>query len=342
MSFGWGEAVWNIEAPTGGDDASVASRPPVVHPPGEPGTSSMPSRDDVKRETPVPELPPLGADPDTGDVARTALAKAVAHFVRHDHPTSFGVDPESVHQARVALRRVRSYVRTFRPVLDAQWAMEIRSEAAWYAADLGGVRDLDVLGERVARDGGDLGDTGLLSELLQGERDEALRRLTTSALSPRHDTLVEHLLSAADPPLRRRASRPASKGCPPLLIRAWRDFKEAGREAEHKPDDVRIHALRIRAKRLRYTADATSPALGPSVGKIASAAATLQDRLGVLHDAVVLQSWLEDRSKTHLECAFEAGKLWAREADLVEIGRSQWHKEMRGVRKRWRGWRRRG
>lgn len=309
MVFGWGESAWTLDE----SDTAVQGRPT------------------------------LGAHPTTGDVARAALAAAVDRFTQYDDPASFSRDPESVHQARVGLRRVRSYARTFRPVLEAKWAMDLRAEAAWYAQGLGLVRDLDVQLQRLVEDSATTGidpeDARPLLELLGEEREKALRALEESSKGARHERLVLRLGDAFDPPLRKRAGRPATKGCPPLLVRSWRDFKDCAARARSSPTDANIHALRIQSKRLRYTADATAPALGHRVDKLAAAAGKLQDKLGDLHDTVVLLAWLEERGRSVPGCAFSAGKLWGTEKRIAEASRTDWLEELNAVRRRWRRWR---
>ena len=60
-----------------------------------------------------------------------------------------GEDPEGVHQARVATRRLRSHLRTFRKLLEPEWAEPLRDELGWLGDELGGVRDADVLLDRL-------------------------------------------------------------------------------------------------------------------------------------------------------------------------------------------------
>ena len=54
-------------------------------------------------------------------------------------------DDAAVHDMRVAVRRLRSLLRTARPLLDRPWAESVRAELDWLAGRLGVVRDLDVL-----------------------------------------------------------------------------------------------------------------------------------------------------------------------------------------------------
>src|SRR5207237_733472 len=66
----------------------------------------------------VPARPP---DPTAADVVRRAIAAGVQLLLRHDALVRLGGDPEHVHQARVGTRRLRSHLRTFRPLLDRAW-----------------------------------------------------------------------------------------------------------------------------------------------------------------------------------------------------------------------------
>ena len=63
-----------------------------------------------------------------------------------------GGDPEVVHQARVATRRLRSDLRTFEHFVDHEWAAELRAELRWLGAELGAVRDVEVLRDRLRAD----------------------------------------------------------------------------------------------------------------------------------------------------------------------------------------------
>src|SRR5438270_14089843 len=67
--------------------------------------------------SPLPVLPGASAK----DVIRSVLAQSVAHLLRHDPIVRTGGDPEAVHQARVAIRTLRSNLRTFGPLLDPEW-----------------------------------------------------------------------------------------------------------------------------------------------------------------------------------------------------------------------------
>ncbi|HKA92692.1 MAG TPA: CHAD domain-containing protein, partial [Acidimicrobiia bacterium] len=91
----------------------------------------------------------LGPSPTAGDVIRNALAGSVVRLVDHDPGVRLGDDPEDVHQARVATRRLRSDLRTFSDLLDADWTRSLRRDLKGVGHELGAVRDTEVLLDRL-------------------------------------------------------------------------------------------------------------------------------------------------------------------------------------------------
>ena len=67
-----------------------------------------------------PEVAPLKVQPDSParEVIRSVLAESVAALLHHDPLVRTSGDPEAVHQARVATRKLRSNLRTFGPLLE--------------------------------------------------------------------------------------------------------------------------------------------------------------------------------------------------------------------------------
>ena len=81
---------------------------------------------------------------------------------------------------------------------------------------------------------------------------------------------------------------------PDLARKPWRHLRRDVEALAEDPPDEQLHAVRIRAKRARYAAEAVAPALGPAVRDFAKAVAKLQDVLGDHQDAVVATQWLRD------------------------------------------------
>ncbi len=63
-------------------------------------------------------------------VVAGAFGAAVDRLATHEDSLRAGEDPEAVHQARVATRRLRSDLRTLKDYVDAAYADPLRGGAA--------------------------------------------------------------------------------------------------------------------------------------------------------------------------------------------------------------------
>ena len=164
---------------------------------------------------PEVEVRPLPAKPRAGDVVRRAIAAGTERLMRHDPGTRLGADPEDLHQARVATRRLRSDLRTFASLLEPGWVASTRDELRSVADALGAVRDRDVLlarlRQRVAQlPPDDATAAGGILARLESEREEARGALLDVLRSSRYLGLVETLVRASrEPPLTQEAKRRA-------------------------------------------------------------------------------------------------------------------------------------
>src|SRR6185312_10120442 len=166
-----------------------------------------------------PEVTPLpvSASSTARDVIRSVLAESVAALLHHDPLVRTSKDPEAIHQARVATRRLRSHLRTFGALLEPEWNDPLRSELGWLAMGLGQVRDREVLLERLQEKAKTLPptDARAAASLLQvlAEEVEALRRkLEVDLGSTRYVDLLERLVAAAHAPQATLdADQPAAK-----------------------------------------------------------------------------------------------------------------------------------
>ena len=218
----------------------------------------------------APEVPvsELGADATAGEVVQRALALSVIRLILHDPVVRLDVDPEGVHQARVATRRLRSDLRTFRSLVEPAFASSIRDELGWLAALLGEVRDGDVLLERLRTKAAELpedeqeGALVVLATLEEG-RDAAHVQLLATLESTRYVELLSRLVDAANAPeLSESARGPAAEAIPALVRRPWHRLEKRVHALGDAPSDAELHEIRIRTKRARYAADAATPVAG--------------------------------------------------------------------------------
>lgn len=246
------------------------------------------------RATEPPDLvvSPLGPpDPSIPirDVVSRALLVDVRRLVRHDPGTRRGEDIEELHQMRVATRRLRATLRTYRPVLDEAWARALADELRPLARALGEVRDLDVMTDRVDGDLTALAErmpvdaaaAEALRDHLAGRRRSARDALLDHLDDPSHLALLDRLLDAGTNPVCTDPGAPAGPALSPLVRAAWRRVAKAERRGEH------LHLVRLRVKRFRYAADAVVPAFGKPARRLSKVAGRAQDVLGVLQDADV-------------------------------------------------------
>lgn len=120
------------------------------------------------------------------------------------------------------------------------------------------------------------------------------------------------------------AGRPAAEVVPGLMRRPWRRLKRAARALGNQSPDSEWHAVRIRAKRCRYTAEAVAPVCGRQAKRFAAAIAAIQDLLGDHQDTVVAEAWLRDAAATVSAACVAAGELIAAERLERASLRSRW------------------
>ena len=286
---------------------------------------------------------PVAGDGPVADVVRRALAEPVLRLIVHDPGVHAGEDPEAVHQARVATRRLRANLSTLRPLLDRGRVRELRAELKWLGRSLGAVRDLDVMLDRLSDRARalDARDARTAERLFSGIADsKAVARfeLARDTRSERYRGLVQAcavLAGEAAPP-----GEHAAEALRPLMQAQWKCLGRACDRLTHDSPNEELHAARILAKRARYAAEAVSPAFGGGGSRFVRKAGALQAAFGEHQDAVVAEAWLRGRAAVSTPTvAFVAGELAAEESRAQAAARAAWPKAWRALsRDRLRFW----
>ncbi len=247
---------------------------------------------------------------------------------------------ERVHQSRVALRRIRANLRTYRLAFDPAWGTELRGQIARYNAALGAVRDLQLRRNIINAFDPDLvpkKDLVRLSDLVGVELLEAEAEAKAEATKEHRVAITASLEALWDgAPFRNKAKRPAASLLPELLERAWRDTREAGRIARKDATDLHLHRLRIRTKTFRYSCETVGLIDGGPARKAARAAGLLQDRLGEVHDAQRAVLWLQQATEEHRGLAMTAHTLALWQTEVAETRLKGWKKDLKELERRWR------
>src|SRR4051794_30706192 len=157
-----------------------------------------------------------------GDVALVQLRAQVAQIRAQDLPVRLDLSG-AVHAMRVASRRLRSALTTFRPLFHGTATRPVGRELKWLAGVLGTARDAEVLRDRLTAAASDEAPDARLNASIGAEvheqldvayraaRDEVLTQLD----GERYRTLLRTLdVLLRSPPVKNRAGRPARRALP--------------------------------------------------------------------------------------------------------------------------------
>lgn len=307
---------------------------------------------DRVRPAPAPTVRPRLGDP-AAALVHARLCEQLTEMKRQDPRVRQDL-PEAVHDMRVAMRRLRSALATFRPLLDRTVTEPLREELRWVGHVLGDARDSEVihqrLAEAVAREPVELllgpvvaridSDLGKAYREAHDRSVEAMRSDRYFALVDRLDALV------ADPPWTPVAQDPAHQVLARRMRKDWKRVRTRLAAADEAPTagerDERLHEVRKAAKRARYAAEALTPLYSGEAKRFAKAVKGIQSVLGDHQDSVVTQGVLRRLGvQAHLagENGFSFGRLHGIEQARADATRAEFADAWKAVsRRRMRRW----
>ncbi|MEU1995168.1 CHAD domain-containing protein [Nocardia gamkensis] len=206
--------------------------------------------------------------------------------------------PDSVHQMRVATRRLRSVLRSYGRLLTKKPAAAMGAELKWLAGLLGAARDAEVRADRFAEllteHAGRAGLDAVTERLVDTERDRyrAAHDEVLAALDgARYRELRDELSGwRTDPPLRHSRAAASATDVFAEVLRRDLDRVRSLVRAEATVDPLHrvelLHDIRKSAKRLRYACEAAEQVIGDEAAERGSRAKKLQTVLGDHRDAV--------------------------------------------------------
>ncbi|MDE2290146.1 MAG: CHAD domain-containing protein [Burkholderiales bacterium] len=239
---------------------------------------------------------------------RHQLGQIASHWRAGSSPHATLDAAESLHQLRVALRRMRTLLTLFRPWLKHKWRRRLRSDLSWISSPLGAARDYDVLVgftlPALAAAHPELTEWHAALDAARAEQRSAHQRLARARSRRRYTRFYRRMQRCVDgtaSPFRSKAGpalyRPNGRflaRARRLLRKYYRALYPAAEHAAQLPADE-CHRLRLRVKRLRYTSEALTPLLGKAArADFFAHLSACQDALGQSNDAAVAQRLLED------------------------------------------------
>lgn len=285
-----------------------------------------------------------------GSVKRGSAAAVLLEHLREHVERLKAHDPlvradahDAVHQMRVATRRLRSALATFRPMVDREVTDPLRDELQWLGNALGDARDAEVtrdhlrglvqaqppelvLGPVVER------ITTSMDARYRAAHDEALVDLDT----PRYFALLDALdRLVTDPPFTSVARGRADDVLLPLVARTFTRLRKLVDAAEAETDphhhDELLHEVRKAAKRARYAGEALVPTYGRPAKAWAVKMEGIQEALGEHQDTVVVREKLlalAEEANASGENTFTYGRLHGleekRAADTEDLFGHAW------------------
>jgi CHAD domain-containing protein/uncharacterized protein YjbK len=254
-------------------------------------------------------------------------------IVRRQHPRALeGIDPEGVHQMRVAMRRMRAVLKAFRGIVGDEVVSRFNKELRWLAKNLGRARDADVT-EQGARDA-DEARTAHYEHFLEQETISAYEQLVDVLRSERCAALEKELAQfiAAGPTreMREQHGGLSVRECARRSVHAaLTELLAHGDAIDADSPADRLHKLRIETKRFRYLLDFFSTVQSDKWVETTESVKKLQDVLGEHQDAVTAQQRLAEyagavpSNEENREKLLITGRLMQKERERISASREQ-------------------
>jgi inorganic triphosphatase YgiF len=279
----------------------------------------------------------LHDDIDAAQGLQIITANCLLHIQGNAAGVVYSEDAESVHQMRVGLRRLRSALEIFESLIPCP--VEIKSELAWLAAELGDARDWEVLDAITLPAlaacwpnviGMTTLQTHVRQEVIRKHRDAALA--VDSVRSARLWLLLHRWLITLHGP-HDESQEDAIALSTPLRKFAAQHIKHFHKKTLRRCESMQIalpesrHRVRIASKRLRYATEFfASYYRGKSVTRFIDKLSKLQDVLGASNDKAVAGRLLVSVGNAHPDmaeiCAFIRGYQTALDdSRLTELGK---------------------
>jgi triphosphatase len=205
--------------------------------------------------------------------------------------------PQAIHQIRVAIRRLRSFMWFFRKLIAGPQSRHIRTELKWVMAELAAAREYHVVQQAIAAHVPHRPDDNALSDCLASAAETANDQAAIAVQSERFRLLALDIAmwlelgdwrEGRDASICRKMTKPVRAYALAQLARLWTKIRRRGQHIGQL-DQNQCHALRIMVKKMHYGLEFFA---GFHTGKNAARQVEarlaqirkLQDALGALND----------------------------------------------------------
>ena len=233
--------------------------------------------------------------------AMRALARSCLDQLRGNEAAVFaGADPEGIHQMRIAVRRLRALLKVFSSLVQENIEAYLTPELEWLQQTLGAARDADVFVLEtlvpLQKQFGNDKSLRVLREVADAARENAYARAQRALSQRRYTSLLlrldlwldrDGLAPTRKYPRGKSLKLPVGKFAKKVLDRRRRKLRRLG-DVHRELSLDELHAVRIEAKKLRYTTEFMASLYRKKPTKsFRNRLKSIQDTLGSLNDSVV-------------------------------------------------------
>ncbi|WP_119681220.1 CYTH and CHAD domain-containing protein [Indioceanicola profundi] len=273
----------------------------------------------------------LSPDQTAEEVLQIVVRHCMHHMVSNEAVALAGEQPEGIHQMRVALRRLRSALALFEPLIPAEQYEHLVGEVRWLATAFGAARDWDVflsdlLAPVEAAFPGDR-EMAALAEAARTCREQGYRGAREAILSRRYTALLLKVGAWVDgrgwrnQPVSEKSARllePITALSGELLGKRHKQSRKRGKGFAKLGSEQR-HRVRISLKKLRYASEFFRSLYDQkAVRRYTDELAALQETLGHLQDVATVDKLV---GTIREELGADAPAGWEAGAGLVR----GWH-----------------
>ncbi|ODN69929.1 CHAD domain protein [Methylobrevis pamukkalensis] len=244
------------------------------------------------------EEPILDKDMSTEQALHLCLTSCLVQIAGNMAACQDSDASEGPHQLRVGLRRLRSVLTVFGPVIGGSFVDRIDAEAKWLAGSVGELRDLDVLAEEIVGPLKDRTDIAPMLDALGRIRERTRAAVRNDITSARATAFLIDLmrftecrgwLSSTDFAQSERLVAPIDDFADSALSRRWKKVRKIEKTIDTLTAEER-HDLRKAYKKVRYTLDFFAPLFaGKAMKADMKKTKRMQTLLGYLNDVVMTE-----------------------------------------------------
>ncbi|MBN3754589.1 CHAD domain-containing protein [Paraburkholderia sp. Tr-20389] len=255
----------------------------------------------MKDDDPTHDIAALGDGAQAESTFAALAAPLVDEALAHNASIHADASPESLHQLRVALRRLRSLWWAYRPLLDKAENTRQRALYRFLADAAGRTRDWDILLELLASANDETGASGMVRDVPASLHEARERALATSRetlinadiRNVLHDALANTSKELNTAPERHALQKFAAKRVRVAEKSLRKRMRKASR-AKHADYDS-LHDVRKSGKRVRYLIEFFGPALDDAAhARTLKRLKNMQQCFGELNDVIASVALLRE------------------------------------------------